>query len=330
MQEELIIRILDRASSFIPFENLKRLRMILDEELYHYSLVPTSNELVPVNDMADRIKLYLACKRLDGLSPKTLKNYSRLLLKFAFSIQKNIDQITDMDIRIFMANRAKSGNKNTTLNTLRSAFMSFFGWMEDQGYIAKNPVRKIKAIKTEKRLRQALNREELEMLRDACRTLREKAMVEFFYSTGCRLDEVQKLSLSRINWSDGSMTVIGKGNKEREVYLNEKALFYLKKYLNSRHDTDDAVFVRERRPCTRLCARMIEQIFSNLGKRAGIKKPVYPHLIRHTTATNMLNSGASLPEVQGLLGHEDPSTTQIYAHLCRDAIKESHKKNLAS
>jgi integrase/recombinase XerD len=241
-----------------------------------------------------------------------------------------MEQINDMDIRVYLANRAKSGCKNSTLNTIISCFKSFFGWAEDQEYIVKSPLRKIKNIKVEKRVRKALTREELEMLRDACRTVREKAMVEFFYSTGCRLDEVQKLSLSKIDWADGSMWVVGKGNKEREVFLNDKAMFYLKKYINARTDQDDAVFVRDRRPRTRLCARMMEEIFSDLGKRAGIQKPVYPHLLRHTTATNMLNAGASLSEVQGLLGHEDPATTQIYAHLSRDAIKQSHKKNLAS
>jgi integrase/recombinase XerD len=329
LREEITLRILDRASSFISDDHLRRLRNIIDEELYHYAITPTSQELVPVNDMASWIQLFISCKKLDGLSRKTLKNYARELMKFAFVTQKNLEQIDDMDIRMYLSRKSQSGCKNNTLNTLRSAMMSFFGWMVEMNHIQRNPVQKIKPIKTEKFIRQALTREEMEMLRDACKTLRERAVVEFFYSTGCRLDEIQKLSLSKIDWQNKSMIVFGKGSKEREVYFNDKALHHLKKYIEARADNDDAIFVRERAPHTRLCARMIQEIFAGLGRRAGIKHPVYPHLLRHTFATHMLDAGTELQYLQDLMGHSSPATTQIYARLSRRKIQEVHRTNMA-
>jgi integrase/recombinase XerD len=200
--------------------------------------------------------------------------------------------------------------------------------MEDEEYILKSPMRKIKSIKPEKRLRKALTLEELEKIRDTCNTFRERALLEFFYSTGCRLEEVMKLNKNDIDWQDLSTKVIGKGNKERTVFINAKAKLYLQKYLMSRLDNDEALFTTVRKPYRRMQRRAIEREISNIGKRIGIH--IYPHLIRHTTATCMLHNGAELYEVQRVLGHEYPSTTQIYAQIADEAVKNAHRKYLAN
>lgn len=329
MREQIFIRVLDRASSFMQREDILKLRAILDEEFYPYNIVAASTDLVPTNSMISQIKLFLAVKKLEGLAKSSIEMYGRILLKFAMSFQKDADSITDMDIRMYMAVHSNKGLKGNSLNTIVAPIRCFFQWLADEEYISKNPARKIKHIKVEKRVRVALTRSELEMLRDACRTLRDIAMVEFFYSTGCRLSEIQKLNKDKIDWVNKSMMVIGKGDKEREVYLNDRAIYHLRKYFMARIDQNPAVFVTERQPHGRLGKRGIEKTFTDLGKAAGISKPVYPHLLRHTTATNMLQSGASLSEVQGLLGHDNPATTQIYAHLSRENIQQSHRKHMA-
>lgn len=328
MKEEIIIRVLDKASSFLPQECVHKLRNILEEELYNYTISPACTALTVLNDMPGRVILFLASKKLDGCSKNTLENYSRILQKFCSVIQKDVEQIDSMDIRRYLALYSQRGVKNSTLATQISTLKSFFGWLENEEYITKSPMRKIKNIKTEKRVRKALNREELEMLRDACRTPREKAIVEFFYSAGCRLDEAQKLDIADIDWTNRKVMVIGKGNKERPVYLNARAILHLRKYLASRKDSNPALFVSDRQPHDRLGRRAIERCFSELGKRAGITKAVYPHLLRHTTATTMLQNGASLAEVQHLLGHENPATTQIYAEMDAHAVKMSHLKHV--
>lgn len=327
-KEEVIIRILGKALEFLTQDQAQSLRTILEEELHHYDLQPVSASLVPIYGISEKILLYLTAKKIDGLSQKTLKHYNLHLIRFAKHVPKDVEDITAIDIRLFIATCAKSGLKNSSIGNEISVLKSFFGWLEDEDYITKSPMRKIKAIKVEKRIRKALTPEELEMLRDACETPRDKALVEFFYSTGARLDEIQKLNKGDINWNKEQVLVIGKGNKERPVFLNAKSKVAIWKYLNSRKDENEALFVGERQPHCKLGRRAIERVFNKLGKRAGITKNVFPHLLRHTTATNMLNAGASLMEVQNILGHESPATTQIYAHLQIDAIQQSHKKHV--
>lgn len=329
MHEQIITKVLDRASEFLQDSLVQQLRVILYEELYACKIEPACTAIAVLDDMPEKIKLFLASKRLDGMSINTVRNYHYLLKRFSDTMRKDVSQVTSMDIRMYLAHIARRGLKNNTLATNISTLKSFFNFLEGEEFIIKSPLRVIKTTKVEKRVRKALSREELEMLRDACKTLREKALVEIFYSTGCRLDEIQKLDKGEVNWASGSMMVIGKGNKEREVYLNARAMFHLKKYLNSRTDSNPALFVCGKRPYNRLGRRSIEIEFSEIGKRAEIQKSVYPHLVRHTTATNMLQGGASLTEVQNLLGHDSPATTQIYAHLSTEAVKQSHSKHMA-
>jgi integrase/recombinase XerD len=328
LKEEFILRVLQKASDSLSLESVQAIRRILEEELYFYEMTVATRELVPVQGIPEKIVLYITAKRIDGLAKNTLKSYTEHLLRFARFTQKDILLVDAMDVRRYLAAFSKDGKKNTTIATETSYLKSFYKWLEDEDYIVKSPMRKIKNIKIEKFIRKALTPTELEMLRDACEDTREKAMVEFFYSTGCRLDEAQKLSKSDIDWGTGKIIVLGKGKKERPVFLNAKAKVFLWKYLNTRKDETDALFVSERQPHGRLGRKTFQNTFDELGKRAGITKDVYPHLLRHTTATNMLQNGASLSEVQKLLGHTSPATTQIYASLDNEALQQSHKKHV--
>lgn len=328
MKEELIIRILTRASSFIIDEQVKQLRLILDEEFYHINVTSECTALAITENMPGKVMLFLAAKKLDGMSMHTIKNYGFILRRFCTVLHKDIEQITSMDIRMFLALRSKDGLKNSSMAATIAALKSFFSWLENEEYIIKSPMRKIKNIKVEKRLRKALTREELEMLRDTAKDLREKALLELFYSTGCRLDEIQKLNISDIDWANNQVRVIGKGNKERIVFLNARARIHLKKYLKSRKDTQPYLFVAVRSPHERLGRRAIQKTFSQLGIKAGLNFDVYPHLIRHTTATHMLQGGATLSEVQNYLGHDSPDTTQIYAQIDNETVKQSHLKHV--
>jgi len=329
-KEEVIVRILDKVLNEMPEVPIEKLRLILDEVLYDYEIRPAEMALVPRSNIQDMAVLFLASKKVEGASENTIKGYGYRLKRFAENMHKNVEDITAMDIRMYLAMLQKhTGCVNTTLETERSTLQSFFNWLEVEEYIQKNPMKKIKPMKTEKRMREALTPEELELLRDSCETLRERAIVEFFYTTGCRLDEAAKVNKSDINWQDLSLRVIGKGNKERVVYISEKAKVHIRKYLMSRLDNTDALFVTERQPIKRLGRRSIQRIFAELGKRAGIKRKVHPHLLRHTTATDMLRNGATLAEVQQYLGHEDPSTTMIYTEISTDLVRMAHKRSIS-
>jgi site-specific recombinase XerD len=197
-------------------------------------------------DLPEKIELYLSSIKLEGLSNKTLKGYKSELMLFSRFCQKATALVTTADVRSYLASFDKA--KISTIGQKLSVLKSFFGWLVKEEILLRNPTSKIKLPKTPKRLPKGLSIEELETVRESCETLRERALIEVFYSTGCRLSEIANMSKSDINLQSMSAKVIGKGNKERVVYLSIKALHHLKKYLNSRKDDCEAVFVTERKP----------------------------------------------------------------------------------
>ncbi|WP_096636457.1 site-specific tyrosine recombinase/integron integrase [Clostridium cochlearium] len=328
LEEELIIKIIGKLSLEYPDINQHKVREILYECINNYEITARETALV-ASDIPDKAQMYLAIKKLDGLSEKTLYNYKLHLEKFADTIVKPVNMITTNDIRIYLAMLSRSKNlKQTTLGTEISILKSFFGWLFNEEYIEKNPMIKIKSPKKEKRLRKSLNVEELERLRDACKTLRERALLEFLFSTGCRLSELVSINISDIDWNTQSLRIIGKGKKERIIYFSPKAKLYLKKYLNSRIDNNTALFVASKMPYNRLGNRSVQREISKISKRAGFTKSIFPHLLRHTMATLALQSGAALTTVQKLLGHEDPGTTEIYAEISDENVKQEYRKYL--
>jgi len=326
LKEDIIIRILGKSMEFLAQDQAVRLKVIIETELYSYDIQPNSTAIVPHQGIPEKLMLFLIAKKLEGLAYHSLTTYSRHLTKFSQSVHKKIEDIDTMDIRMYLAQCSQRGLKNSSILTEMNILRSFFTWLENEDHISKSPMRKIKSIKKEQRVRKSLSQEELENLRVACKSPREKAMVEFFYSTGCRLDEVCKVNKSDIDWSQSKLQVIGKGDKERTVFLNAKAKVHLKKYLASRKDNNEALFVGERDPHDRLGRRAFQIDFNKLGKLAGIIKSVHPHLLRHTTATIAVNNGASLQSVQKMLGHSNPSTTLIYADLNIEEVQMSHKR----
>lgn len=248
------------------------------------------------------------------------------LRKFAGFMQKNVADINTMDIRMYLAAYGKTGVKASTIRTEIARLKSFFTWLENEDYINKSPLRKIKPPKKEKRIVKALTIEELEQLREACVGIRERALMETFYATGCRLAEVVGLNRDDIDWQAMSARVIGKGNKERIVLFSHKAFSHLRKYLMSRQDDDPALFVTERKPYHRLGNRAIQREVKKIAARTSITKNIHPHVLRHTFATLKLENGARLSDIQALLGHSDPSTTQIYAQTSEQSMQEAYRK----
>lgn len=324
-KEEVIVKLVGKLSLEFPeHRDQLKIRDLIEKVLYEYDIAPQSKELV-VSDINEKANIYLASKKLDGLSLKTLKGYSYELNKFASYMHKTVNAITTMDLRMYLAERCKN-MKATSVNTTISHLKSFFGWLCDEEYISKNPAKKLKQTKQPKRLRSALTDEEAERLKNACKTKREKALINLFVSTGCRLSEVVNINISDINWGEKSLKVIGKGNKERVVYFDTKSKIYLQEYLQERKDNNEALFVAGKGIHKRLGQRSIQKEIKNIAKRAGIEKSIYPHLLRHTFATEKLNSGMSLPVLQHIMGHDSPATTQIYAQLMEENIKYEYQR----
>jgi len=251
------------------------LQLGLSKLISHYDIRPSKlGEGNP--DLQQKITLFLEGKRLEGLSKVTLDSYLIELRIFSRYIQKAADEVTTTDIRYFLSQWENL--KTSSLSRKLSVLKSFFGWLNTEEIIDKDPTRRIKPPKKEKRLPKSLSVEELELLREACKTRRERAVVEVMYSTGCRLSEVLNLNKDDINYQSMSTVVIGKGNKEREVFFSHKALFHLKKYLMQRKDIMPALFVTERQPYVRLSSRGLQREVKIIAARAGITKSVHPHI----------------------------------------------------
>lgn len=304
----------------------QKTRAMLEGIFTRYDVTEKSTALTVRDDMPEKIFLYLASKKIDGLSINSLQIYNRNLQRFSRAVRKNIADITANDIRIYLAHYAQTGVKDTTVATEMDILRGFFNWLENEEYIQKSPMRKIKPMKVAKRMREALTKEELEVLRQGAQTLRQKALLEFLYSTACRLDEAANVKKNDIDWQALQLRVIGKGDKERTVYINATAKVHLRKYLMSRLDDCPALFVAERKPYQRIGRRSIEREIDKIMLQSGLQKNVYPHLIRHTAATHWLQAGMDLTIIQKILGHESPQTTMIYAKLSTTEVEHAYRK----
>ncbi|MBU3111984.1 tyrosine-type recombinase/integrase [Clostridium lacusfryxellense] len=322
---EVIIRMVGKLTLEFPDINQLKVREIIEDVLYKFDLVPQELGLVTSNDTIEKLQIYLVVKKLDGLSITTLKGYNSNLLIFANRLIKPLASITTMDLRMYLAQRCKKLMPTST-NEQIYILKSFFGWLNDEEYIITNPARKLKLTKEPVRLRQPLTEEQMEIFRQACITDRERAITEFLYSSACRLSDAVTISLEDINWEECTAVVIGKGNKEREIYFSIKAKILLKKYLKTRKGISNALFVGSKNPYSRLGGRSIEHEIATIKKRSGLGVNVFPHLFRHGKATDLSNSGTPIQIIKEILGHENISTTTIYAKVSKENIMHEYRR----
>lgn len=268
---------------------------------------------------------FLAVKALEGCSNATIENYRFNLSKFLLKIDTSPTEISTQQIRKYLADyKRERGVSNCTLDNMRRVYSSFFHWMHQEGYILKDPCAAVNKIKTDKIIKQPFSEEEMEILRDNCKNLREAAIIEILYSSGMRIGELAKLNRNDIDWQTGSAIVFGKGSKEREVYFTVRSQMALKKYLNTRHDEDPSLFVGLVSPNKRLQVSTYEKILRELGTRCNIH--CHPHRFRRTCATTLLNKGMPIQEVSKVLGHAKLETTLIYCEINQKQVAADHKK----
>ena len=300
-----------------------KLALYLDDLLSTYT-IEVKDEIDVKESNGDFLMMYINAIKLENYSITTITNYQYELNRFINFIQKNLLRVTTTDIRQYLA--AQSHLKSGTIATKLTIISSFYNWLVQEEMLLKNPTAKIKTPKTPKRLREGLSIEELEIVRESCVTLRQRALIEVFYSTACRLSELRLLNIEDINWQDMSVIVFGKGSKERKVFLSFKALYHLKKYLKSRTDDCEALFVTERKPYRRLTNRGIQFQIDKIEQAAQVSKPLTPHVMRHTFATLAMDAGIELADLQHLLGHENPATTLRYAPVSEERKRDAFKK----
>lgn len=307
-----------KESLIINFEGVEF--VIKTDELKH------QEELDENKTMIDS---FISSKQVEGCSKRTIKYYKEIIEKFVNNFDKSIKQISTNEIRNYLSNyKDNSSCGSTTIDNIRRVLSSFFSWLEDEDYIIKSPVRRIHKIKTAVVVKEVLTDENLENLRDGCENIRDLSLIELLISTGMRVGELVNLNISNLNFEDRSCIVLGKGNKEREVYFDAKTKLHLKEYISKRKDSNDALFVSMREPHQRLSISGIELIIRTLGVNTNINK-VHPHKFRRTLATMAIDKGMPVEQVQKLLGHVKIETTMHYALVNQSNVKISHRRFIA-
>lgn len=329
LNEEASIRITGKITLLIKqLENDLQLQLevkrAIDETLYDYEVCSKSIDLI-TSDISEKAQLYIAVKKLEGLSESTLYNYTLFLIKFNQFFHKPCSTITTMDLRIYLS-AISEGKQASTVNGYITCLKNFFGWLQNEEYILKNPSAKLKPTKVPKIILEGYKSDNLEKLRDACNTIREKALFELLESTACRISEIVNLKINDVNWSEQSAKVTGKGNKQRIVYFSTRAKLYIQSYLESRNSSCEYIFTSEKFPYNHIKSRAIQLVISKIKKRSGVDEKVHAHKFRRTQATHLLNSGMSLQGVQKILGHESPETTQRYAQISQENLKNEYKR----
>ena len=304
-----------KESLIINFERLEFI--IKTDELKHQE---------ELDENKNMIESFISSKQVEGCSERTIKYYKEIIEKFVNSFDKSIKQISTNEIRNYLSNyKDNSSCGSITIDNIRRVLSSFFSWLEDEDYIIKSPIRRIHKIKTAVVIKEVLTDENLERLRDECENIRDLSLIELLISTGMRVGELVNLNINSLNFEDRSCIVLGKGNKEREVYFDAKTKLHLKEYISKRNDSNDALFVSMRKPHQRLSISGIELIIRTLGINSNISK-VHPHKFRRTLATMAIDKGMPVEQVQKLLGHVKIETTMHYALVNQSNVKISHKR----
>lgn len=276
--------------------------------------------------LAASIETYLQFLQLEKqLSPQTVKAYRRDLALFNQQLSSageiSADTINEAQIRSFIAGQHRRGLGSRSLQRLLSAIRSFFKYLLRQNLVNNNPAANVRAPKQKRRLPATLDADTVNQLlsfqADTPIAIRDKAMFELFYSSGLRLSELASLEFSALDTRSGLVRVMGKGAKERVIPVGRIALEALEAWRRERAGIADfdetAIFVSMRGKA--IAVRSIQQRIAYWARRQGLPQRVYPHLLRHSFASHLLESSSDLRAVQELLGHADISTTQIYTHL---------------
>ena len=308
---------------FVPVDVIPECVESICLALQKYSIQTKSTALVKYTE-SDILKKFIISKGIEGLTRKSLQYYHTIITKFIKTIQTRIEDVTADTVLAYFRILRLHGCNETTINNERRVLNTFFGWSCDQMEIIKvNPMKRIKQVRGVTKERRPFTGEQIELMRMAAGCDRDRAIIEFLFSTGCRASEICSLNISDIQWNESQCQVFGKGRKYRTVYLSDKCRILLKKYIGARTDNDPALFVSKLRQ--RLSVGGLERLVKGIGRKAGVEN-AHPHRFRHTAATIALRKGMPIEMVQKMLGHSSIQTTTIYAKTSQDELQRTHRK----
>lgn len=324
MKEEVINQIQVKMLPYLNNEQMVHLQEVLRHTFFGIMLTVDDN--MSEKGQIDVVAAFISAKRVEGCSEKTLHYYWKTIDTMISEIGKSAQQIMTDDLRKYLTSyQTEHKSSRVTIDNIRRILSSFFSWLEDEDYIVKSPVRRIHKVKTAKVVKDTYTDEAVELMRDRAPTMRDLAMIDLLASSGMRVGEMVKLNREDINFEERECVVLGKGNKERLIYFDARTKIHLKNYLNSRTDSNPALFVSLKIPHERLQIGGVEVRLREIGQKLHIPK-VHPHKFRRTLATSAIDKGMPIEQVQRLLGHQKIDTTMHYAMVKQQNVKMAHRK----
>ena len=324
MKQNLITEVVQGMLPYLNNAQTEKLQEVLVHALFSYEVTKTDKD--GNSSEQNLVDLFLAAKRIEGCSEKSLKYYESTIMAMLDELHKEVKQIDTDDIRSYLTEyQARKKSSKVTIDNIRRILSSFFSWLEDEDYILKSPVRRIHKVKTGTNIKETYSDEALELMRDSCTELRDLAMIDMLASTGMRVGEMVLLNREDVNFNERECVVFGKGDKERIVYFDARTKIHLQNYLQSRTDDDSALFVSLQAPHNRMSIGGIEVRLRQMGRRLGLTK-VHPHKFRRTLATMAIDKGMPIEQLQQLLGHKRIDTTLQYAMVKQSNVKIAHRK----
>lgn len=324
MKQDFIKDIVQGMLPYLNNAQCEKLQEVLRYTLAVYEVAEKKQK--DSSSAQDYVELFLAAKRIEGCSEKSLKYYKATIKMMIASVGKNVRHMETDDIRRYLTEYQKEKKSSkVTIDNIRRILSSFFSWLEDEDYILKSPVRRIHRVKTGTNIKETYSDEALELMRDSCTEPRDLAMIDMLASTGMRVGEMVLLNRNDIDFNERECIVFGKGSKERVVYFDARTKIHLQNYLASRKDDNPALFVSLKAPHERLQIGGIETRLREFGRKLGLHK-VHPHKFRRTLATMAIDKGMPIEQLQQLLGHRKIDTTLQYAMVKQSNVKLAHKK----
>lgn len=324
MKQKLIQTVVTDMLSYLNNAQVEKLQEVLLHALWDYDISLSDGKTKEQEQ--DLLALFLAAKRIEGCSEKSLKYYQATTQAMLDGIGKSIKEIVTEDIRQYLTSYQRERHSSrVTIDNIRRILSSFFSWLEDEDYILKSPVRRIHKVKTVSNIKETYSDETLELMRDSCSEMRDLAMIDLLASTGMRVGEMVLLNRDDVDFAERECVVFGKGDKERMVYFDARTKLHLQAYLESRSDDNPALIVSLKAPFNRLSIGGVETRLRELGRQLGVHK-VHPHKFRRTLATMAIDKGMPIEQLQQLLGHKRIDTTLQYAMVKQSNVKLAHRK----
>lgn len=336
IKTEIINNIIFEMSGYVDNTTLDIMQKVIEKQLVAVNMEEITNlpaEIRTSTEEQNRYYISLMMIKKKNLRPETKAQYRDAIMRLTSVIEKPLNKMDEIDIDSYLdwyekRNVAAGGKKNqaSTCNNERRYLSAFFTWMRKEKFMSYNPVESTEPMKEVIKPIDYFRPAQIEQLREGCVSLRDRAIIEVLRSTGARVGEIPQINIDHVDWSTGDIMIMSeKSYKYRLLYLDEVARYHLRKYLDSRADDNEALFVWDKAPYYRLKKSGIRNAMKEVGKNMDCK--VYPHKLRKTLGVNLKDKGTDIGIIQEVMGHANPTvTSRYYAQISPEAMRDVRRR----